>query len=85
MSCPAYTKTMHHLNLHQPVVILVIDTALTSSARDMGTCQAGYRNQQSNKLVAKVEAEVDTVCEGVPRCFWNRDEGQSHNAEYRDN
>jgi hypothetical protein len=65
--CQTYVKTIHHLHLHTPSIILIPDTFLTSKGRN---------NAPNTILVECLQEEFQGVpIEPVARKYWNEAAG----------
>jgi hypothetical protein len=68
----AFTKTVHQLNIHRPVTILVPDIPLIS----MGVKRTG--EGKAANIVLALEKHFDIECEPLGRNYWSREAGTDH-------
>jgi DNA mismatch repair protein MSH4 len=65
--CQTYVKTLHHLDLHYPSVIIVPDSSLLS----------GVSKQPASLLLQYIREEFSTVpIEPILRKYWNETVGE---------
>ncbi|KAJ9117254.1 hypothetical protein QFC20_000399 [Naganishia adeliensis] len=86
----AFPKTIHHLSLHPPGIILVPDTSLPSDSLNVHanagrSRKAQWRvseNQNASILVQCLESKFEVPCEGVSREFWSDIQGYQNLKNY---
>ena len=75
--CQTYVKSLHQLHLHNPFLVLVPETFLSSS--DAALAPAGKRSPSTSLLVQYILEEFPGVqIEPVARRYWNDSAGNSH-------
>jgi len=74
LTLPAFTRTIQHLNVHRPVNLLVLSTAVSGSNR-AGPYNPSCGHSNRSALLNKLEDEFAISCEAVPRKFWTREAG----------
>ncbi|EJU01521.1 hypothetical protein DACRYDRAFT_89247 [Dacryopinax primogenitus] len=71
--CQTYVKTLHHISLHQPTTLLVLDTALS----DRTTGRYGTGGGGPSLLVQALQDEFPgAAIEPVARKYWNENAGR---------
>ncbi len=69
-----YIKTLHHLHLHYPSLVLVPDTFMAPN--DSSAPSSGKQPQTTSLLVQCIQDEFPGVpVEPVPRKYWNEEAG----------
>ncbi|WWD17158.1 hypothetical protein CI109_101596 [Kwoniella shandongensis] len=71
---PSYSKTLHHLHLHPPQMLLVPEGELWPKAA-YGAYRGRGGRKEASALVTKLEEELEQECVGVERALWNPEQG----------
>ena len=72
--CQTYVKTLHHLHLHYPTLILVPDTSF--SALDISATASAKTANTTSLLVQCIQEEfLGIPIEPVLRKYWNEEAG----------
>ncbi|GHJ88673.1 hypothetical protein NliqN6_5075 [Naganishia liquefaciens] len=74
-----FPKTIHHLNLHPPGIILVPDTAISFGSHNN---KVNPDHSSSSVLVQCLESKFEIPCEGLAREFWSDTQGYQHLKTY---
>lgn len=73
--CQTYVKTLHHISLHNPALVLVPDTSLSHA--DASAPVSGKYASNTSLLVQCIQDEfVGIPVEPVLRKYWNEEAGK---------
>ncbi|KAK7468350.1 MutS protein msh4 [Stygiomarasmius scandens] len=74
--CQTYVKTLHQMHLHNPCLILVPDTFLSSADASIASRRGSASHATRSLLVDFIREEFpDVPIESVPRKYWNATNG----------